>query len=262
MIFGARFLVKFGWWSNSTVSLYTRKVMSLIKVIVVVVIFTLISFWAGMQVNSSVIIEKNTAIKSTPLSYEPEKNSVAVYQSNNSDNDKLIQDLKIKLKNLERNYEELVTRLDVKENDYLSNIEPEKIEESIQPRSSITLAEVEPYLPEPFANTVSESKGTVVDLFKKLQAEEVDYDWAVEMEQKIKDYFVTHDLAGEVNLQSVNCKKTICEIRGFEKSNNVVGVIISGMHTQVWWNFNGSHKSTGSNEKDGLFFYMLASRKV
>lgn len=62
----------------------------------------------------------------------------------------------------------------------------------------------------------------------------MDTQWAYEVEQKVRDYFATHENAANQNLSSVSCKTSICEIRGFELEPETVNAIINTMAMQSW----------------------------
>lgn len=125
--------------------------------------------------------------------------------------------------------------------------------------STITLAEVLPSLPQPFANLVANAKGSVVDRFKQVESEAIDYDWAPLMEQRIADFIATHALSTEVQMQAVRCKSKICEVRGFEKAAQSWNQIQSSMQAQPWWGFTSTHSSSSHTEEFGQYFYMVAT---
>jgi len=48
------------------------------------------------------------------------------------------------------------------------------------------------------------------------QAEEIDYEWALSLEQKIYDFIVTHELSNDVDIRQIACRSTLCEISVYE----------------------------------------------
>ncbi|WP_395339416.1 hypothetical protein PN836_014485 [Ningiella sp. W23] len=132
------------------------------------------------------------------------------------------------------------------------------LEQQGQKLESISEEEAKAILPEPFASVLARSTGTMVETFKELQTQEEDYDWALMMQQKISDFFITHELSDRVSVQSVICKKSICEIRGFEAQRDIASQVMSAMSAQPWWTFNSTHSSTGDDEEFGRYFYVIA----
>lgn len=123
----------------------------------------------------------------------------------------------------------------------------------------ISLEEVEKTLPSPFSKVVANGGERLVNNFKKLETEEFDYDWGDDMQVKISDFIAIHELSNGVDLQSVRCKTTICEIRGFDKNVGDWKKIYSDMTTQDWWKFGGITSINSNTDKDG-FFYILAAK--
>ncbi|MGJ8693028.1 MAG: hypothetical protein ACSHW0_11170 [Thalassotalea sp.] len=127
--------------------------------------------------------------------------------------------------------------------------------------SSISLEQVEVILQQPFASIIANSTGNLVDQFNQLNAEAVDYDWATNLEQLINDYIVTHELFGDISIQSIMCKSTTCEIRGFTQNIQSPRIIFNSIRINDWWQFNSSHLFNQSSKEFGDFFYVLASIK-
>ncbi|HEX5791790.1 MAG TPA: hypothetical protein VFY01_00845 [Rheinheimera sp.] len=127
---------------------------------------------------------------------------------------------------------------------------------------TVSVAEAEAELPQPFAGFIAGFKGTLAERFQKLQQEQIDYDWAPVMEQQIADFISMHPLSADVQLQSVRCKSSLCEIRGFESGEHSWSQISSNMRAEDWWQFYSVHSSAKTSEQFGRFFYMTAERGV
>ncbi|MBF7071829.1 hypothetical protein ISG33_00265 [Glaciecola sp. MH2013] len=125
-------------------------------------------------------------------------------------------------------------------------------------RETISIEDVKKEVPSPFAEVVASSSGTVVENFKKLHAMEEDYDWGVQMQQKISDFFLTHELSDQIRLQSVSCKQNLCEIRAFQDTDKIFGQVMSVMSAQPWYSFNSVHSSSSNSEQYGNYIYAMA----
>lgn len=131
----------------------------------------------------------------------------------------------------------------------------------LEPAEYLSLEEVEKTLPQPFANIIANGRESMVNQFKTLEAEEFDYEWGEEMQIKIRDFITTHEFGNGVKLDSVRCKTTLCEIRGFENNIGDWKRIANDMQLQHWWK-GARTNSVSSNNKDTSYFYVLAQFNV
>jgi len=123
--------------------------------------------------------------------------------------------------------------------------------------TTISLQQAQSFLPEPFASLIAKQQGQAIDYLKLHQAEEIDGEWAYDVEQKVRDYFAAHENTAKVKLSSVSCKTTICEIRGYQYEPHSFTVIYNSMSAERWWRY-GSSYSFQSGEKQEAYFYLLA----
>lgn len=126
--------------------------------------------------------------------------------------------------------------------------------------TTISKEQAQSFLPEPFASLMAKQMGRAVDYLKLHQAEEVDTQWAYEVEQNVRDYFSAHENAANLKLSSVSCKTSICEIRGYELEPETVNPIINTMAMQSWWRYGSTYVYQGSSE-EGHYFYLLAKMR-
>lgn len=134
--------------------------------------------------------------------------------------------------------------------------------ESPETTEIVSMDEVKTYLSSPFDAALLHSHKLMHKQFKKLHEEPRDESWSIITEQHISDFFITHDLAGQVLLDAVTCKQTLCEIRGFELEEKAWETVMSDMMAQPWWTFKNSHSTTQNNAEHGTFFYALVSKAV
>ncbi len=121
----------------------------------------------------------------------------------------------------------------------------------------ISLQQAQSFLPEPFASLMAKQQGRVIDYLNQHQAEEIDGEWAYEVEQKVRDYFASHENAAQVKLSSVSCKTSICEIRGYQYEPERFIEIYNSMASQSWWRYGSSYSFQGGDKQD-TYFYLLA----
>lgn len=85
---------------------------------------------------------------------------------------------------------------------------------------SITTDQANQWVPENFANAIASQQGDMVALFKRHHQADINQEWATEREQALKDSFALSEYADMVNITSVNCKTSTCEVRGEELEPN------------------------------------------
>jgi hypothetical protein len=121
----------------------------------------------------------------------------------------------------------------------------------------ISLQQAQSFLPEPFASLMAKQQGRAVDYLNQHQAEEIDGEWAYDVEQKVRDYFAAHENAAQVKLSSVSCKSSICEIRGYQYEPHSFTEIYNNMASQSWWRYGSSYSFQGGDKQEA-YFYLLA----
>lgn len=127
---------------------------------------------------------------------------------------------------------------------------------------SISKQEADAVLPKPFSKVLAGATGELAKNFNEFNKEAVDHDWGYNMEMNIKDFIAMHTEADKVNLASVVCKTSSCEIRGFEQEDHAWGYLLKDMQVQEWWDFTSTNSSNSSSEEYGQYFYLLASKGV
>ena len=147
--------------------------------------------------------------------------------------------------------------------------------EGLEVPGSISADRAKALLPSPFDEIVSGTTGTTAQYFDKLHDAKEDFDWGADMELQIRDFIITHEFGSFVELESVICRDSICEIRGFQDNqfywSNKLRKDITKM---PFWKFQSTSSQTGQvpreeNGEDGAeitsmsnYFYVLTSLKV
>lgn len=84
-------------------------------------------------------------------------------------------------------------------------------------------------------------------------------EWADEKEQQIRDFIQTHESAYAIELNTVICKTSSCEISGTILNGPQWERIYNEMFRQPWWRFSKFGLDTIENETNGeVYFYRLA----
>ncbi|MCL1066028.1 hypothetical protein L2735_04305 [Shewanella olleyana] len=124
--------------------------------------------------------------------------------------------------------------------------------------ASITPEQARQWVPEAFASVIANQQGDMIELFKRHHQAEISTDWAANREQELRDAIAISEFSNDVNIESITCKTTTCEIRGFELAPN------SWMEVsqQVQGGSLGKNVSTWSylagNENGDTLIYMLS----
>lgn len=122
--------------------------------------------------------------------------------------------------------------------------------------------EITPYLEVPFVQVIENGSAHLIDNFRQLNQENTNYAWSALMEQQIRDYIVTHNMAADVTIENVRCANNACEVTGFEHQEASWRAITSQMEVQSWWDFHSTHSNTSSEKNGDTYFYLLAAKAL
>ena len=75
------------------------------------------------------------------------------------------------------------------------------------------------YLPEPFATATTNKSGLIAENFETLHSNSDYLESDIVLQERISDFLITHDLGHLVTLESVKCRKDICEMFGFQQEH-------------------------------------------
>ncbi|MBU3005352.1 hypothetical protein [Paraglaciecola arctica] len=124
--------------------------------------------------------------------------------------------------------------------------------------TSMNLEEAETILPKPYSDIVASTGGSMIDYLKEHLKDEVDYEWASEIEQKFRDFVTMHPLSSEVELQSVICKISTCEVMIIEYKDFTWNRIENNIRKQEWYSFSVGASSKTLESK--TYIYMMLSK--
>lgn len=144
--------------------------------------------------------------------------------------------------------------------DYTDNETNEPKQSNNRESNELTKEEIANFLSEPFLTTVENLGPNFSKSFKDFTEEEIDYDWAYMMENKLKDYILMHEQAVNIQLESVTCKESICEIKGFQTTHLVWNNIAFGLRSESWWSFKNSQSTSQTSKEYGDYFYVILTK--
>lgn len=125
-----------------------------------------------------------------------------------------------------------------------------------KPPMTLPLADIEQYVPAPFSQFIASQDGDIVELFQRHHQAEINPEWAQTEQQSIRDILEQHPQGQNIQIDSINCKQSTCEIRAFELVPNSWMDISSGFQ-QLNHGRNVSSWSTLYGTEDGTVIYML-----
>ncbi|TRY30357.1 hypothetical protein [Aliiglaciecola sp. M165] len=138
-------------------------------------------------------------------------------------------------------------------------------EAGLEVPQTLTREEIEKSLPAPFTDVIAGADLGIRKNYEEFSNQQRNEEWAIEMETNIRDFFSLHELSINVDLDSVICKSSFCEIRGFEKAPEVFPVIIRELSMQPWYSSGQGSFSNFTpytpgihNEDNKAYFYVLA----
>ncbi|MFC4701193.1 hypothetical protein ACFO4O_13555 [Glaciecola siphonariae] len=173
---------------------------------------------------------------------------------------------KAELKQLELVVQDLAQRyrsVSIKLEDAYRSLE----EAGIEVEQAVTAEQINENLTAPF-NTIVNSAGMAFkEQYGEFLNEEQDFDWAIQLETRISDFIKLHTLSQEIQLSSVQCRASKCEMYGFETSNKPFDTIMRDMKTQDWYQDSGSYSMSGDSIPTGQpadsqfsgYFYSIVS---
>ncbi|WP_394130542.1 hypothetical protein [Shewanella maritima] len=125
---------------------------------------------------------------------------------------------------------------------------------------TLSLEAVEQYIPSPFADIIAKQDGDMVEIFQRHHQAEIDSEWATNEEQSFQDLIDNHPQGHNLKIDSINCKQSTCEIRGYELAPQAWMDVSAGFQ-QLNHGRSVSSYSTLFGTEEGTLFYMLSEYK-
>ena len=245
-----------------------------------VLLLALGSLFVGLQIGKTIdindIAQANTQQSQSSSEQEPSENeqssAVNLESALKQESIQLVTELKKEVQQLKQQLAEKNSLIDAM-NSSMGLLEQQveiaytEIDEAVEQSnsspfhpepSSITAEQAKQWVPQAFANILANQQGDMVDLFKRHHQDEINHDWAVNREQSLRDAIDISEFSSEVDIESINCKTTTCEIRGKELSPNAWMQVSQ----QIQGGNLGKNVSTwsylASDENGDTLIYMLS----
>lgn len=141
-----------------------------------------------------------------------------------------------------------------------------------EPISQEALAE----LPAPFDSVLTHASPNIKSAFNELHKQEQDFDWAIQFETRVSDFFAVHENSPLVTLSKITCKTNKCELYGFQDDPAALQKIMQDLNKEAWFMAVNTNSMTGDSfpnpdlespnnpnvddvEKPRAYFYILVS---
>ncbi len=88
------------------------------------------------------------------------------------------------------------------------------------------------------------------NLFRQFEAQPVDPQWSQDNEISLETYLFANENYSELEVERIQCKSSLCEIRAYEKANTVWARVIHDLAEDQGWNLS-SWRYADYYDKDG-----------
>lgn len=125
--------------------------------------------------------------------------------------------------------------------------------------SDITDEELLALVPKDYENLVINFRGQMRDEIYNFHHQPEDLDKGFDLSHNISSFIVSHADSFGVELNSVICKKSYCELLIKEKERPSWDRIFHDLSKQEWWKFNSTHSSSTSDQDENILIYNFMS---
>ncbi|MCW8832584.1 MAG: hypothetical protein OQK09_01315 [Colwellia sp.] len=125
--------------------------------------------------------------------------------------------------------------------------------------SDVTDKELLALVPKDYENLVVNFRGQTRDEIFDFHHQPEDLDKGFDLSHNISSFIVSHAYSFGVELNSVVCKKSFCELLINEKERPSWDRIYHDMTRQEWWGFNSTNSSSTTDEDGNIFIYYFMS---
>ncbi len=105
---------------------------------------------------------------------------------------------------------------------------------------AINDAEIDKLVPAPFNQYLKGNRGFMRDRYRKFVDQEQPADPDRELYNRLSDAILSNPYAKYLDIESMQCRAGLCEIRLYERKIGVWSYIQAEMSLQDWWKFNNS----------------------
>lgn len=125
--------------------------------------------------------------------------------------------------------------------------------------SDVSDKELIAFIPKDYENLVVNYRGQTRDEIFEFHQQPEDLDKGFDLSHNISSFIIGHAYSFGVNLNSVICKKSNCELLINEKERPSWDRIYHDMIKQEWWKFNLMNSSSSTDEEGNIFIYYFMS---
>jgi hypothetical protein len=130
-------------------------------------------------------------------------------------------------------------------------------QQASQATSNISNEEIDKLVPVPYNEILKRMNGPIREKYKEFAESNQQEDWDRNTQNRITDALLGHSYSKFIELESVTCKASLCEVRGRELKPQVINLIFAELQLQEWWDMGASHLTTGM---DKVFYGLLMRR--
>lgn len=130
-------------------------------------------------------------------------------------------------------------------------------QQASQATSNISNEEIDKLVPVPYNEILKRINGPIREKYKEFAESNQQEDWDRNTQNRITDALLGHSYSKFIELESVTCKASLCEVRGRELKPQVINLIFAELQLQEWWDMGTSHLTTGM---DKVFYGLLMRR--
>ncbi|PUA27098.1 MAG: hypothetical protein B0W54_19920 [Cellvibrio sp. 79] len=123
-------------------------------------------------------------------------------------------------------------------------------------KDAISDEEIDKVVPTPFNKQLKSNHGFMRDRYRKFVDQEHPSDHDRDMYNHLSDAILSNPYAKYLNIESMQCKAGLCEIRLYEQKSGVWSYIQAEMSLQDWWKFSSRSASgfdVGDKSKQGWY---------
>jgi len=125
--------------------------------------------------------------------------------------------------------------------------------------SNISDEQISALVPEAYQNIVVNFRGQTRDEIFDFHQQAEDLDKGYDLSVNISSFITSHAYSFGVELNSIICKESYCELLVKEKERPSWDRIFQDMIKQDWWQFNSTNSSSTTDANDNILIYNFMS---
>lgn len=118
--------------------------------------------------------------------------------------------------------------------------------------------EIDKLVAAPFNEVLKRVRGPLREKYKNFAETTEQSEWDVNTQNRIIDALMGNAYSKFIELESIACRASYCEIRGRELKPQVINLMVSEMMLQDWWEMGDVQWTSGATDK--TFYALLMKR--